>query len=175
MATPGPDAPPSVIHVPQGAGHSWWVYGDEDTFKIVSDETGGALTIMETTVPPGGGTPLHIHHRESEGIYVLDGELEIVDNGLTIPIRTGSFVFMPEGSIHSFTNTREEDTSKVLILFIPGGFEQCLIEMGTPVVAGQPPPPSRSDEDIAKAKRIGPKYGLEIVDPGPSTEGGTPA
>ena len=173
MATPGPDAPPSVIHVPTGAGHSWWVYGDEDTFKIVSEQTGGALTIMETTVPPGGGTPLHIHHRESEGIYVLDGDLEIVDNGLTIPIHTGSFVFMPEGSIHSFTNTRE-DPSKVLILFVPGGFEQCLMEMGTPVVAGQPPPPSRSDEDIATAKRIGPKYGLEIVDSSAPAGGGTP-
>jgi quercetin dioxygenase-like cupin family protein len=161
------DVPPSVIHVPTGTGHSWWVYGDKDTFKLMSEQTGGALTIMETTVPPGGGTPLHIHHRESEGIYVLDGDLDIVDNGLTIPIHTGSFVFMPEGSVHSFTNTRDEP-SRVLILFVPGGFEQCLIEMGQPVVEGQPPPPSRSDEDVATAKRIGPKYGLEIVDePGP--------
>src|ERR1700730_533608 len=117
MTTTEPEVPPAVVHVPPGTGHSWWVYGDKDTFKIACEQTGGALTIMETVVPPGGGTPLHIHHRESEGIYVLDGDLEIVDNGLTIPIPTGSFVYMPEGSVHSFTNTRDE-TSKILILFV---------------------------------------------------------
>jgi quercetin dioxygenase-like cupin family protein len=147
------------------------VYGDKDTFKIASEQTGGALTIMETVVPPGGGTPLHIHHRESEGIYVLDGDLEIVDNGLTIPITTGSFVYMPEGSVHSFTNTRDE-TSKILILFVPGGFEQCLMEMGDPVIEGQPAPESRSAAEIATAARIGPKYGLEIVDPPAGPTGG---
>src|SRR5215211_8116296 len=81
--------PPAVVHVPPGGGHSWWVYGDKDIIKVASEETGGALMFMETVIPPHAGPPLHIHHRENEAFYVLDGDIKVVDNDREFQVTTG--------------------------------------------------------------------------------------
>lgn len=155
--------PPGVVHVPPGGGHAWWVYGDKDIIKVASEETGGTLTFMETVIPPHAGPPLHIHHRENEAFYVLDGDIKVVDNDREFQVTTGAFVFMPQESVHRFENVRDVP-STILLFFVPGGFEGYLMEMGEPVVEGQPPP--SGPIDFEKAARIGPKYGLEIIPPG---------
>lgn len=164
MSTPDQE-PPSVVYVPPGGGHSWWVYGDKDIIKVASQDTGGALMAMETVVPPHMGPPLHIHHREDEAFYVLDGDIKVVDNGRDFVVGTGAFVYMPQGSVHRFENVRDVP-STILLLFIPGGFEGYLMEMGEPVVEGQPAPTGPIDFD--KVARIGPKYGLEVFQTPPA-------
>lgn len=158
------EEPPAVIHVPAGGGHGWWVYGDKDTILVDSRDTNGALTFMETVVPPHAGPPLHIHHKESEAFYVLDGDIKVVDNGRDFLVSTGAFVYMPQGSVHRFENVRDEP-STILLFFLPGGFEGYLTEMGDPVVEGQDPPPATVD--VPEAARIGAKYGMEIVETPP--------
>ena len=56
--------------LPPGAG----VAGDPG-LKASRHTTGGALSVFETTI--GAGPPLHVHDREDECFYVLDGELSI--------------------------------------------------------------------------------------------------
>ena len=156
--------PPGVVHVPPGGGHAWWVYGDKDIIKVTTKETGGALTFMETVIPPHAGPPLHIHHRENEAFYVLDGDIKVVDNGREFQVTTGAFVYMPQESVHRFENVRDVP-STILLFFVPGGFEGYLTEMGDPVIEGQDPP--SGPIDLEKAARIGAKYGLEIVEAEP--------
>lgn len=141
------------------------VYGDKDVIKVASEDTAGALTFMETVVPPHAGPPLHIHRRESEAIYVLDGDLEIVDGDRSFLVTTGAFVYMPQGSTHRFENVRDTP-STILLFFVPAGFEGYLREMADSVVEGEPPPSGQTD--LPKAARIGSKYGLEIVEEPPS-------
>lgn len=109
-----------TLHVPAGAGPRYWVYGDVDTIKLASEETKGRLTLIETLVPLGVA-PRHIHHRESESVYVLEGELAVLDKGEMVRVGAGSLVHFPQGVLHQFRNPGEEQ-SKILLLFTPAGF-----------------------------------------------------
>ena len=158
--------PKRVLHVPSDGGNAISVYGDTDIIKVESEDTAGALTFMETIVPPHAGPPLHIHRRESEAIYVLDGELEIVDGDRSFRVTDGAFVYMPQGSTHRFENVLDTPTT-ILLFFIPAGFEGYLKEMADSLAEGEQVADLHTDLD--KAARIGSKYGLEIVDD-PSAE-----
>ena len=56
-----------------GEGRSIWVIGDRYTIKCSGNDTSGAYAMMEAIVPPGHGPPPHIHSREDEAFYVLEG------------------------------------------------------------------------------------------------------
>jgi uncharacterized cupin superfamily protein len=75
-----------------------------NTLKVVAEDTDGAFSLMESRTPPEGGPPPHIHHREDEWIYVLEGEYELLDNDRTIRATAGSFVFLPKSRLHTFKN-----------------------------------------------------------------------
>src|SRR5436190_14094106 len=60
-----------------GEGKVVGVLRDQSTFKVTSEETGGAYAILEQKIPPGHGPPLHVHRHETEIFYVLEGEFEI--------------------------------------------------------------------------------------------------
>jgi hypothetical protein len=64
-------------YVQAGTGPAYWGPGDEITFLITGEETGGAVFMAELSVPPAGGPPPHIHHREDESFYVREGTLAI--------------------------------------------------------------------------------------------------
>jgi mannose-6-phosphate isomerase-like protein (cupin superfamily) len=61
---------------------------------------GGALTVIEISI--GAGPPLHVHDREDECFYVMDGELSIHCGGDAYDATAGSFVFLPPGRPHRF-------------------------------------------------------------------------
>src|SRR5262249_5172154 len=77
------------------------------TFKITSDESGGALTAIETVAAPGEGPPLHVHD-EDEVIYTLEGtfRVKLADTIHEAPAR--SFVFIPGGTPHTWQNIGDE-------------------------------------------------------------------
>ncbi len=85
------------VHVPPGEGRTLWVVGDTYTFKGTAENTGGALLLFEAEVPPQSGPPPHIHHREDEAFYVLEGEVEVREGDRTFVAGGGSFVFIPRG------------------------------------------------------------------------------
>lgn len=153
--------PERIIQVPPGGGEGLWVFGDLDTIKAEAKDTDGGLTFVETVVPARSGPPLHIHERESESIYVLDGEIRVVANGKDFTLGPGGFVHMPKGSLHLFENTLEED-SRILLIFLPSGIEGYFRELGTPRVEGEPSPGRVMDKELLS--RVAPKYGLEIFD-----------
>ena len=49
--------------------------GGDMTFVARGEQTNGALVAVEIVVPPGEGPPLHVHTREDEAVYVLEGDL----------------------------------------------------------------------------------------------------
>lgn len=149
-----------VIHVPEGAGEALWVYGDTDNIKVASEDTGGAIAVMVTEMGPGDGPPPHVHHRENEAFYVLDGEMAALDGDRRIDgIGPGSFVFFPQESHHAFRNVGS-GTARILLMFFPAGFEGYLRDVGVPVVEGQQPP----ETDLDDAAPIAARYGMEFVD-----------
>lgn len=152
-----------ALHVAPGEGSSVWAFnGDRYTLKAGTKDTHGALGVMEAEIPPGSGPPLHIHHNEDEMFYLLEGTLEIVDVDRTLIAEAGSFLFLPRGSAHRFTNISDKP-ARMLMLFSPSGFEDFFLEVGTAVVPGQEAP--SADQFAAAVNRsmqvAEEKYGIE--------------
>jgi quercetin dioxygenase-like cupin family protein len=85
-------------------------------------DTGGALGLVETTIPPGHSTPLHVHQHEDEAFYVLSGTVDFVCGAERFRAESGAFVLLPRGIPHTFLGISEEP-SHVLVLLLPGGLE----------------------------------------------------
>lgn len=80
------------------------VVGDVYRFLITGEDTNGMYATWEAVVQPGGGPPPHVHSREEEGFYVLEGEITFTVNGERIVAGPGTFANMPVGTPHSFKN-----------------------------------------------------------------------
>lgn len=72
------------------------------TVKASAADTGGVVSVLEATEPPGFGPPVHVHHDCAEAFYVLEGEYVMNLDGEEIVCPAGSFVFVPQGSRHGF-------------------------------------------------------------------------
>ena len=70
---------PGAMHFPPGAGRAYWLAMDLHTFKTIGEDTGGSFSLSEVTAAPQSGPPPHIHHREDETYYVLEGEFEFIE------------------------------------------------------------------------------------------------
>ena len=93
------------------------------TVLLRSEETGGALALVENRAPAGfRGPPLH-RHEFDETFYVLEGELtfQVVDELVTAG--PGEVVFAPRGVPHTFAN-RGDAPARYLIACTPAGFER---------------------------------------------------
>jgi quercetin dioxygenase-like cupin family protein len=93
------------------------------TFKVRGDQTADALTAFENVIPPGEGPPMHVHAREDEAWYALEGELRFSLGGELAPAAAGSFVFVPRGTPHCFQNVGAAP-ARILVLFTPSGMER---------------------------------------------------
>jgi quercetin dioxygenase-like cupin family protein len=119
---------------------------DGDTsLKASRSSTGGALTLIESDTD--GGAPPHVHHREDEAMYVIDGEITARVADQDFRATRGSFVFMPRGEEHEWDVVG--DKAVVLILAAPGGLEEFLAEFHA---AG----------DWAGRDEVAARYGLEF-------------
>lgn len=148
-----------------GEGKSFWVVGDQYTFLATGEDTGGAYAMIDATVPPQSGPPPHIHRREDETFYVLEGELMFQVDGRTIPASAGAFVMLPKGTLHAFKNTGTT-AAKMLITVNPSGLEKFFAEVGH-----ESKEESLTPAAIEKLLAVAPRYGLEIQPPTRPNEG----
>ena len=72
------------LFVRRNEGITKWVIGDTTTVKITAAQTSGALGVLESSVPPGGGAVAHAHGREDEAFYVLSGDFAFINGDETI-------------------------------------------------------------------------------------------
>ena len=147
--------------VAAGEGERIWIVGDTMTFKSTGESTGGSLLLFENLTAPGGGPPPHIHTREDEFFYVLDGTFEIRIGDELHALGPGGHAYVPRGTVHNFRNTAETP-SRILVGFTPAGVEGFFRESGRPATDDGPAPPL-DEEEIARTTTAAPKYGLEAV------------
>jgi len=146
-------------------GRTIAVVGDVYRFLATGEETDQKYAMWEAIVPPGGGPPPHIHSREEESFYVLEGEITFTvgeENFLATP---GTFANMPVGSLHSFKNESDK-TARMILSVAPAGLEQMFFEFGVPLLEGSTEAQPPTQEEIDKLLQIAPKYGIEIKVPG---------
>ncbi len=74
----------------------WWL-GGLAVIKATAASTGGQLAIIEVTEPPGMEAPLHVHHGEDEGFYLMEGEVTLYLPSEETACRPGDFFLAPVG------------------------------------------------------------------------------
>ena len=153
-----------VLHVPEGEGKMVWMVGtDLISFKATGRTTNGTFALFDSLVLPGGGPPPHIHHRESESFYVLQGEFEFLAEDRWIRASPGSFVHVPKGALHTLKNVGR-GVGRLLTLVVPAGLDEFFEELGVPGTDVSDPPPFGPAE-VENLLATAPKYGLEVPSP----------
>ena len=154
-----------VIRKP-AQGRTVAVVGDVYRFLATGEDTNGKYALWEAVVPPGGGPPPHVHSREEEGFYVLEGEITFQIGDRRLVASAGTFANMPVGTTHSFKNEGGKP-AKMLISIAPAGLEKMFFEVGVPVPPGATTATPPTKEEIEKLLAVAPKYGIEIRLPQP--------
>ncbi len=145
-------------------GEMIYVGGALYRFLAVKDETDGKYGLWEAIVPPGGGTPPHLHRNEEEGFYIVSGTVTVYGEGLEVETSAGSFVHLPANSTHWFRNNSAQN-AKMIVVVAPGGMEAMFKETGRLATDPTAPIPPIDEEEIQKLLSIAPKYGIEISVP----------
>jgi hypothetical protein len=119
----------------------------------------GKLSCLQAAV-----LPPHVHSREEEGFYILEGEITFTVNGERVVAKAGTFANMPVGTPHSFRNESSR-LAKMLISVAPAGLEKMFFEVGVPLAEGATTalPPTKAE--IEKLLSVAPGYGIEILLP----------
>jgi len=154
----------AVVRQP-GAGRTVAVVGDVYRFLATGEDTGGRYALWEAVVPPGGGPPPHVHSREQEGFYVLEGEITFTVGDQRLVAGAGTFANLPVGTPHSFKNEGGRP-ARMLISVAPAGLERMFFEFGVPLPEGSTTALPPTKEEIEKLLAVAPKYGIEIRLPG---------
>jgi quercetin dioxygenase-like cupin family protein len=136
--------------------------GDLNRFLAVSADTGGAYAQWEAIVPPGGGPRLHVHSREDETFYVIEGEVEFQINGVHQTAAAGTYVSLPAGIPHRFRN-EGIGLARLLITVTPGGLEGLFFESGLEVEPGTTVAPTPAADEKQKIRAAAPRYGIELL------------
>lgn len=154
---------PPTLRTP-AEGRTVAVVGDVYRFLATGDDTNGKYAMWEAIIPPGGGPPPHVHSREEEAFYILEGEITFHIGEERVVATAGMFANMPVGTPHSFKN-ESSHPAKMLISVAPAGLEKMFFEFGVSVPQGATTAPPPTKEEIEKLLAIAPRYGIEILLP----------
>ena len=140
---------------------AYWWQGSLMEIKARAEDTGGALGLVDGRFYRGFGPPLHVHSREDEAMYVLEGEIRFRQGDSELVAGPGTWVWHPRGIPHAFAV--ETETARALVVVTPGGFERMFQVGGVPIAESPDPPVSAYDPDAAAA--LARQFGFEVVGP----------
>ena len=149
------------LAVSSGGGEARWWLGALAVIKATAADTGGRMTIVEMTEPPGAEAPLHVHHREDEAFWILEGDVTLRVGDATIEATAGDYAFGPRGIPHAFTVG--ETGCRMLFICTPGGLEDLVRDMSEPAATLTVPPPADAPPDLEWVARVARKYGCDLV------------
>jgi quercetin dioxygenase-like cupin family protein len=142
-----------ALAVRNDEGEARWWLGALAVIKATAADTGGQLTVVEVTDPPGVEAPMHVHHREDEAFWVLDGDIRFEIGGEVVEAGPGDFVFGPRDVPHGYS---VGDTgARMLFILTPGGFEGLIRATSDPAGSWTLPPadhPMPDEEQMVTAQ-----------------------
>jgi quercetin dioxygenase-like cupin family protein len=162
--TQAPGLDPMVVASAEGEAR-WW-FGGLAVVKATAADTGGQMTILEITEPPDSAAPLHVHHREDEAFWILDGSATFEVGDQTMEARTGDYLLGPRDIPHRYTTGPHG--CRMLFIFTPGGFEDLLRATSSPAETHALPPAERvtppSDEEMQRKQAAIQAHGCQLLE-----------
>jgi mannose-6-phosphate isomerase-like protein (cupin superfamily) len=147
--------------VARGSGEARWWFGSLAEIKATAADTGGLCTIVEVTCGAGYEAPLHVHHREDEGFWILDGRVVFEVGATRIEAGAGDYAFGPRGVPHRFKVG--EMGCRMLFILTPGGLEDLIRATSVPAETRSVPQHGGPPPDIDRIKAIVATYGCELL------------
>ena len=133
------------------------IVGEETLVKVSSEDSDGTLAFFHLVAPPMSGPPRHVHSREDELFYVLEGELVFELDGERHTVRAGDTVYLRRGVVHAYQNFTTSD-ARLLIATTPGMFCNLFVELSAAT-----PPGTLPAFDLIDA--LATKYGITTLGP----------
>jgi mannose-6-phosphate isomerase-like protein (cupin superfamily) len=144
---------------PTARGQQRWFFGMLAEVKASAADTGGQYSLVEITAPAGLQVPLHVHYREDEGFYVLEGTVTIHLGDASVELGPGQHAYGPRDVPH--TITIGPDGAKMLWVLAPSGFEDFIEDVSVPAEAPTVPPASVVPPE--NAAEIVLRHGMELL------------
>ena len=154
----------SVISGPDAQAAIWFL-GALSQVRVSGAQTGGAFALADHLASRGNASPVHVHDRDDETFFVLDGELRVFVGEDEHTARPGTVAVLARRLRHAYVVTSA--TARFLTLHNPAGFEQFAAEAGQPAQALTLPPPPAGPPDFAALAQAAARRGITILGPPP--------
>ncbi|MCD2194722.1 cupin domain-containing protein [Actinomycetospora endophytica] len=163
-AGPGPATDDVVVSRAAGSGAATWAMGSLFERLAGASETGGQLGVSVVTQPPGAASPLHVHTREAEAWYLLEGSMTYCAGEQFVSMTAGDFIYLPRGVPHAF-RTGGPGPARFVALTVPGSLMDLYDELGRPATERRVPTGDVPAQDIARWMELSAAYGIQVVGP----------
>ena len=139
---------------------AFWAEGCLFSLLASREQTGGSYSLLHQRCPKDAGPAPHTHDQD-EGIYVLAGDLTVIAGGEQYTAHSGSFVYVPEGTVHSFRVDSAE--AELLNWYLPGGFEESVTKAASTGRRELPPVGVDSTITAVQQKALFEQVGMTLV------------
>ena len=147
-------------------GTRFWFDSQVMEVLVSAQDTDGTMSILRQTLVGDYGPPVHVHEREDQTLYVLEGSMTAWldatgDSPTEAALRAGDSVYLPRGISHAFKAGPAGVT--LLEISAPGGFEHFHLDAGDE--ATHDGVPEQGPPDIERMARCATDYGCTILGP----------
>jgi mannose-6-phosphate isomerase-like protein (cupin superfamily) len=160
MSEPGIHATEALL-VRGDEGEARWWFGALAVIRATAADTAGRMTIVEVTEPAGNEAPLHVHHREDEAFYILEGSATIHVGDESFEVGPGDYAFGPRDLPHRYSVG--PGGCRMLFICTPAGFENLVRDMSVPAQSRTLPPRSEEEPDWQHVAAIAEANGCELL------------
>jgi quercetin dioxygenase-like cupin family protein len=122
----------------------YWLFGAQLTILADEQQTNSTYDLVEGNFPAHMETPLHLHTKYSEKIYVLEGEFTVYTDTEVVTLRTGDFIFVAPNRPHVVAASGNQ-VNRALTIASPSGFGKLIRSVGIPGNEAHLPPDIQND------------------------------
>jgi mannose-6-phosphate isomerase-like protein (cupin superfamily) len=132
-----------------------FVLGQELRVTVLTSaaETDGRHDFTDSLQPAGAATPLHVHTRYEERLWVVSGSLTVWAGDDTLTLRSGDYYAIPMDVPHAIRSGA--DGARVLNVTSPAGFAELIARSGTPARLATTETEFNADLFMAVAAELG--------------------
>lgn len=154
-----------TVPVHNATPESYLLLGVRMIIHLSGNQTGGAFSLIEGFMPPGGDGGLHLHEHEDETMYLISGELDVILGDEHFTLKPGQSYFAPRGVAHRLRNLGTE-VSRSIMMSTPGTFDNFVRQAGIPLQGDQiPVMPPPTPEQIQGLLQLAANAGIKMLVP----------
>jgi quercetin dioxygenase-like cupin family protein len=143
-------------------GKAYWFVDQLVVVKLPAASVPLSIGVTEITTPQGSGPPFHVHSREDELFYILEGTYLVTLGGRQVEAQPGTWLYGPRGLAHGYTV--QSRIGRHISMTIPSGFEQ-FFEAAGRAATTRSIPPEPVLPDPASLQSLAETFGVTLLPP----------